>query len=67
MRTARAIVIAHRSRLPVATTAGVDRNGNGENNDLPDRAFQFDGVGTRRRTSARARRGTAGAAPGARR
>jgi hypothetical protein len=38
-------IFLYRSRLPVATTAGVDRNGNGENNDLPDRAFQFDGVG----------------------
>jgi len=34
-----------RTALPVSTTAGVDTNGNGENNDLPDRAYQFDGVG----------------------
>ncbi len=38
-------VFIYRSPLPVATIAGVDRNLNAENNDLPDRAFQFDGVG----------------------
>ncbi len=35
----------YRSRLPVSLTEGVDRNRNGENNDLPDKAYQFDGVG----------------------
>ncbi len=35
----------YRSPLPVSTTRGVDANQNGENNDLPARAFQFDGVG----------------------
>jgi hypothetical protein len=34
-----------RSPLPVSTTEGVDRNQNAENNDLPDRAYQFDGIG----------------------
>ncbi len=34
-----------RTALPVSITTGVDTNGNGENNDLPARAFQFDGVG----------------------
>ena len=38
-------IFLYRSPLPVATTEGVDRNLNGENNDLPDRAWQFDGVG----------------------
>jgi hypothetical protein len=38
-------IFIYRSRLPVSIFAGVDRNQNGENNDLPDRAFQFDGVG----------------------
>jgi hypothetical protein len=38
-------IFIYRSRLPVSITAGVDRNQNGENNDLPDRAYQFDGVG----------------------
>jgi len=35
----------YRSRLPVPTIRGVDFNLNRENNDLPERAFQFDGVG----------------------
>jgi outer membrane receptor protein involved in Fe transport len=34
-----------RSALPVATIEGIDRNSNSENNDLPDRAWAFDGVG----------------------
>jgi hypothetical protein len=34
-----------RSPLPVSITEGVDRNGNSENNDLPDKAFQFTKVG----------------------
>jgi hypothetical protein len=34
-----------RTALPVSITTGVDTNGNGENNDLPARAYQFDGVG----------------------
>jgi len=34
-----------RTALPVSTTTGADANGNGENNDLPARAYQFDGVG----------------------
>ena len=35
----------YRSPLPVPTIRGVDFNLNRENNDLPERAFQFDGVG----------------------
>ena len=38
-------IFMYRSRLPVAITAGSDLNLNSENNDLPTRAFQFDGVG----------------------
>ncbi len=34
-----------RSALPVSTTEGVDLNRNGENNDLPAKAYAFDGVG----------------------
>jgi len=34
-----------RSPLPVSTTRGVDFNRNGENNDITERAYQFDGVG----------------------
>jgi outer membrane receptor protein involved in Fe transport len=34
-----------RSALPVSTIEGIDRNQNGENNDLPDKAYAFDGVG----------------------
>lgn len=33
-----------RSALPVSITHGTDRNGNSENNDLPDKAYQFDGL-----------------------
>ena len=35
----------YRSPLPVSITEGVDLNRNGENNDLPAKAYQFDGVG----------------------
>jgi hypothetical protein len=38
-------IFLYRSPLPAGITAGSDRNLNSENNDLPDRAFQFDGVG----------------------
>ncbi len=37
-------IFLYRSPLPVSTTAGRDVNLNGENNDLPERAFQFAGV-----------------------
>ena len=37
-------IFMYRSPLPVAITAGSDLNLNSENNDLPTRAFQFDGV-----------------------
>jgi hypothetical protein len=35
----------YRSPLPVQTITGRDVNLNGENNDLPERAYQFTGVG----------------------
>ena len=38
-------IFLYRSALPVSTIEGVDRNNNSDNNDLPDRAWQFDGVG----------------------
>ena len=38
-------IFLYRSRLPVSITEGVDVNLNSENNDLPERAWQFDGVG----------------------
>ena len=38
-------IFMYRSPLPVSTTAGVDLNQNSENNDLTERAYQFDGVG----------------------
>ena len=38
-------IFLYRSALPVSTIEGVDRNLNSDNNDLPDRAWQFDGVG----------------------
>jgi hypothetical protein len=38
-------IFLYRSALPVAITEGVDRNLNSDNNDLPDRAYGFDGVG----------------------
>ncbi|MBA3269586.1 MAG: TonB-dependent receptor, partial [Acidobacteria bacterium] len=38
-------IFLYRSPLPVSTTAGRDLDLNSENNDLPERAFQFDGVG----------------------
>jgi hypothetical protein len=34
-----------RSALPVSITEGLDSNANGERNDLPARAYAFDGVG----------------------
>jgi hypothetical protein len=38
-------IFIFRSALPVSITTGVDTNGNGENNDLPLKAYAFDGVG----------------------
>jgi len=38
-------IFVYRSPLPVSTTAGADLNQNSENNDLTERAYQFDGVG----------------------
>jgi hypothetical protein len=38
-------IFFYRSALPVSITEGVDRNVNSDNNDLPDRAWQYDGVG----------------------
>jgi hypothetical protein len=38
-------IFIYRSALPVSITRGVDANGNGENNDLPLKAYAFDGVG----------------------
>ena len=35
----------YRSPLPVQTIQGVDTNLNGENNDLPAKAYQFTGIG----------------------
>jgi hypothetical protein len=35
----------YRSALPVFITDGVDRNNDFNNNDIPERAFAFDGVG----------------------
>ena len=35
----------YRSPLPVQTITGVDANLNGENNDIPERAYQFTDVG----------------------
>jgi hypothetical protein len=34
----------YKSPLPVSTIEGIDLNGNGENNDIPARAFAFDGL-----------------------
>ena len=36
-------VFRFRSALPVATTEGVDRNANSVNNEIPERAYGFDG------------------------
>ena len=36
-------VFRFRSALPVATTQGLDLNANGINNEIPDKAFAFDG------------------------
>ena len=44
-----------RSPLPVSITEGLDLNANGENNDIPLKAYQFDGSARRRRRSAPAR------------
>jgi TonB dependent receptor-like, beta-barrel len=38
-------IFLYRSPLPVSVIENIDRNQNGENNDLPDRAYEFDGVG----------------------
>jgi hypothetical protein len=38
-------IFYYRSALPVTTIEGVDRNNDFVNNDLPDRAYTFDGVG----------------------
>ena len=38
-------VYTFRSPLPVSTTEGIDTNRNGEINDIPERAYQSDGVG----------------------
>ncbi|MCA1649937.1 MAG: hypothetical protein LC753_06485, partial [Acidobacteria bacterium] len=38
-------VFLFRSALPVSTVEGIDLNRNGERNDLPAKAYQFDGVG----------------------
>jgi len=38
-------IYLYRSPLPVAITEGRDVNLNSDNNDLPERAYQFDGVG----------------------
>ena len=37
-------ILLYRSALPVAITEGLDTNQNGERNDLPVKAYQFDGV-----------------------
>lgn len=38
-------IFLFRSALPVSITEGLDLNQNGERNDLPAKAYQFDGVG----------------------
>ena len=38
-------IFLFRSALPVSITEGLDLNRNGERNDLPAKAYQFDGVG----------------------
>jgi outer membrane receptor protein involved in Fe transport len=38
-------IFLFRSALPVSIFEGLDLNGNGELNDLPAKAYQFDGVG----------------------
>jgi hypothetical protein len=38
-------IFLYRSPLPVSITEGLDTNGNGERNDIPAKAYQFDGVG----------------------
>ncbi|MEZ5290036.1 MAG: TonB-dependent receptor [Vicinamibacterales bacterium] len=38
-------IVLFRSPLPVSITEGLDTNSNGERNDLPAKAYQFDGIG----------------------
>ncbi len=38
-------IFLFRSALPVSITEGLDTNANGERNDLPAKAYAFDGVG----------------------
>lgn len=38
-------IVLFRSALPVSITEGLDTNANGERNDLPAKAYAFDGVG----------------------
>ena len=38
-------IFLFRTALPVSITEGLDTNGNSENNDIPAKAYQFDGVG----------------------
>ncbi len=38
-------VYIYKSPLPVSITEGLDLNGNGERNDIPLKAYQYDGVG----------------------
>ncbi len=38
-------IFLFRSRLPVSITEGLDTNNNGERNDLPVKAYQYEGVG----------------------
>ena len=38
-------IVYFRSALPVATVENIDRNGDFSNNELPDRAYAFNGVG----------------------
>ena len=37
-------IFVYRSPLPVSITEGLDTNRNAERNDLPERAYQFDGI-----------------------
>ncbi len=38
-------IFLYRSPLPVSITEGIDLNRNGERNDIPAKAYQFDGIG----------------------
>ncbi len=38
-------IFLYRSPLPVSITEGLDLNRNGERNDIPAKAYQFDGIG----------------------